>query len=87
MRTTLNIEDEAVAQLKKYAEERDISLGQAASDLIHRGIESLPKFKTKGGWVVFDLPPGSPPLTNELLDKWEAEDYEEEYQRAMSPRR
>jgi hypothetical protein len=87
MRTTLNIEDEAVAQLKKYAEERDISLGQAASDLIHRGIESLPKFKTKGGWVVFDLPPGSAPLTNELLDKWEAEDYEEEYQRAMSPRR
>ena len=48
MRTTLNIEDEAVSLLKKYAQERDISLGQAASDLIHRGVESLPQFKTKG---------------------------------------
>ena len=87
MRTTLNIEDEAHSTLKEYAEARDISLGQAASDLIHRGAESLPKFKKKGGWVIFDLPPGSPPLTNELLDQWEAEDYDEEFQRAMSPRR
>ena len=87
MRTTLNIEDEAVSLLKKYAQERDISLGQAASDLIHRGVESLPQFKTKGGWVIFDLPAGAPPLTNELLDKWESEEYEEEYRRAFSPRR
>jgi hypothetical protein len=83
----LNIEDDAISVLKKYAEERDLSLGQAASALIHRGAEALPKFKTKGGWVIFDLPPGSPPLTNELLDKWEEEEYEDEYQRAMSPRR
>ena len=72
-----NIDDEA----------RDISLGQAASDLVHRGVESLPKFKKKGGWAILELPPGSSPITNVLLDQWEAEDYEEEYQRAMSPRR
>lgn len=87
MRTTLNIEDEALLVIKKYAEERKISLGQAASDLVHRGAESLPKFKMKNGWVVFELPPGTRPLTNEILDKWEEEDYVEEHRRAFSPRR
>jgi hypothetical protein len=87
MRTTLNIDDEALLMIKKYAGEREISLGQAASDLVHRGAESLPEFKTKNGWVVFEVPTETPPLTNELLDQWEAEDSDQEYQRAFSPRR
>ena len=86
MRTTLNIDDDALLVIKKYADEREISLGQAASDLVHRGAESLPRFKTKNGWVVFDLPPGTPPLTNEMLDQWEEEDNAEEHRRAFSPR-
>jgi len=87
MRTTLNIEDEALATLKEYAAKRNLSLGDAASDLIIRGIQNAPKFKMKGGFVVFDLPPGSPPLTMERVKQIEQEDYEEEYQRAISPRR
>jgi hypothetical protein len=87
MRTTLNIEDSAFLTIRKYAEERGISLGQATSDLIHRGAESLPQFKTKNGWAIFDVPAGSPPLTNERLDELESLEYEEEYRRAFSPRR
>lgn len=87
MRTTINIEDSAFLTIRKYAEERGISLGQAASDLVHRGVESLPRFKTKNGWAVFDAPPGSPPLTNEILDDWENAEHEEEYRRALSSRR
>lgn len=87
MRTTLNIEDDALSVIRKYAEERKISLGQAASDLVHRGAESLPQFKTKHGWVVFEPSPVTPPLTNELLDEWEKAEYEEEHRRAFSPRR
>jgi hypothetical protein len=87
MRTTLNIEDDALQLVKKYAEERSISLGQAVSDLVHRGAESLPKFKTRNGWVIFNVPPGTPPLTNEMLEEWENADNEEEYRRAFSPRR
>jgi hypothetical protein len=30
------------------------------------------------------VPPGTPPITNELLDQWEQEDYDEEFRRAMS---
>ena len=87
MRTTLNIEDEALSVIKKYAEVRHVSLGQAASDLVHRGAESLPKFKMKNGWVQLGIPAGSPPLTGELVDQWEKEEYDEEYRRAISPRR
>jgi len=87
MRTTLNIEEEALSAIKKYAEERAISLGQAASDLIHRGAGNLPQFRTKNGWTVFEPPPGSPPLTKETLEEWENADHEEEYRRAFSPRR
>jgi hypothetical protein len=83
----MNIEDDALRLVKKYAEERSISLGQAVSDLVHRGAESLPKFKTRNGWVIFDVPPCTPPLTNEMLEEWENADNEEEYRRAFSPRR
>jgi hypothetical protein len=73
MRTTLNIDDEG--------------LGQAASDLVQRGAEDLPRFKTKNGWVVFELPAGTPPLTSEMLDEWGKAEHEEEHRRAFSPRR
>jgi hypothetical protein len=63
----LNIEDDALSMIRQYAEERGISIGQAASDLVHRGAESLPSFKTKNGRSVFDLPAGTPVLTNETL--------------------
>ena len=87
MRTTLNIEADALEVIKEYASERHVSLGQAASDLVHRGAESLPQFKTKNGWVIYDLPAGAPPLTKEALGELERLDNEEEYLRAVSPRR
>ena len=49
--------------------------------------EELPEFKTKNGWVQFELPPGTPPLTNEQLEEWERSEHEEEHLRAISPRR
>jgi hypothetical protein len=45
------------------------------------------EFKMKNGWVQFELPPGTPPLTNEKLEEWERMDYDEEFRRAVSPRR
>jgi hypothetical protein len=56
----VNIEDEALSVIRKYAEEREISLGQAASDLVHRGAgepspvqdkERLGRFRTSPGIV------------------------------------
>jgi hypothetical protein len=52
----LNIDEDALLVIKRYAEERELSLGRAASDLIHRGAESIPQFNSKNGWVIFDVP-------------------------------
>jgi len=87
MRTTLNIEDGALSVIKQYAEARRVSLGQAASDLVHRGAESLPNFKTENGWALLEPAPGTPPLTVGLMEQWENDDNNEEFQRAVSPRR
>ncbi len=84
MRTTLNVEEEALSVIKKYADEREILLGQATSDLVHLGAGSLPQFKMKNGWVVFDLPVGTPPLTNKKLDEWENAEQAEEHRLAFS---
>ena len=78
----MNIEEGAMVMLKRYAEDREISLGQAASDLIHRGMESRPRFETKNGWVVFDVPAGP-----DIVPESEQAEYDEEYRRAFSPRR
>ena len=74
MRTTLDLDDEALRLIREHARSRGVSLGKAASELVWLGAESLPKFRTKNGWVVFDLPPGSPPLTLEAVAALEAED-------------
>ncbi len=87
MRTTLNIDDEAFAEVKKYAEQRSISLGEAATSLISRGVASLPNFKMKNGWVLFDSVPGAPPLNDETVRLLADEDLNEGVQREFSPRR
>ena len=81
------MDDDALLAIKKYAGDRRISLGRAASDLVHRGVVSLPQFKTKNGWVIFELPAGTPPLTTHTLNAWEKAEGEEEHRRAFSPRR
>jgi hypothetical protein len=48
---------------------------------------ALPQFKTKNGWVIFELPAGADPLTAETLDEWEKAEHEDEHRRAFSPRR
>ena len=86
MRTTLNIDEEAMKAVKKHADDRGVSLGQAASDLIHRGAQNVPQFKMKNGWALLEAP-GNPPLTNEMIEQWEQEDFDDEYKLAFSPRR
>lgn len=77
MRITLNIHDDALSVIRKYAEQRTISLGQAASDLVLRGAKSVTPFRTKNGWTLFDLSPSTPPLTSETLEEGEKAEHEE----------
>jgi hypothetical protein len=85
MRTTLQIEDEALEIVRDYAQARNISLGRAVSELVCVGHKHLPKLKAKNGWVVHELPAGSPLLTQERLDQIKNQEFAEEFQRSLAP--
>jgi hypothetical protein len=73
MRTTLSLEDDAVAVIQAYAQSHRISLGKAASELIRRGAHYQIGIKKVNGLPVFDAPDDFPALTTarvrELLDE------------------
>jgi hypothetical protein len=73
MRTTLNLDDDILAELKQYAESRSMALGKAASDLVRKGISNPTPTRTKNGIVVFDIPADSPRITSEHVKKLESD--------------
>jgi hypothetical protein len=75
MRTTINLEDDVLEDVKRYAEERRVALGKAVSDLVRRGLRSPVATRIVNGLHVAVLPPDSPTVTNEdvlrLMDELE----------------
>ena len=73
MRTTLNLEEDAMAAAQAYARARAIKLGQAVSELIRRGSAEKVAMKQVNGVWVFDLPSDTPKVTarqvKQLLDE------------------
>jgi hypothetical protein len=67
MRTTLNLEDDALEILRNYAEERSLPMGKAASELISKGSKAPLPTRLVDGFVIFDLPPGGPKITSERV--------------------
>jgi hypothetical protein len=65
MRTTWNVDDEIVEGVKEYALARSISAGEAASQLIRRGLKSGIGIRYEDGIPVFDTPEDSPTVTLE----------------------
>ena len=53
MRTTLS-------QARSYAESRDISLGNAVSELVRKGLHAPLKTRVVNGFHAVELPPESP---------------------------
>ena len=73
MRTTLNLDDAVLEDLKDYANSRSVPLGKAASDLLRKGLTSKTPTRRVNGFVVFDIPAGSRKVTTELVKKLESE--------------
>jgi len=73
-RTTLTLEDEVLAILKRYARSRSMSLGQAVGDLVRRGLEDGRPTREINGLVVIDLPPDSPTVRQEHVKQLESEE-------------
>ena len=76
MRTTVNLDDDLLDQVRLYADGQAVGLGKALSDLVKRGLASDPplRFKKVNGLPVVILPPDSPPVSTELIKKLETEE-------------
>lgn len=73
MRTTINIDDDALDLVRQYSQARSLALGKAASELLRRGFSSPTPTRTVNGLIVFDVPPDEPRITNERVKELESE--------------
>lgn len=76
MRTTLNLDEDVLEVLKQYADARSISLGQAASELVQRGLEAPVQTRLVNGFHAVVLPPGRTKITSDRV-KQRLEDEDE----------
>jgi hypothetical protein len=65
MRTTWNVDDEVVEELKEYARERAIPAGKAVSFLLKQALHKPLGTRVENGFEVFDVPEDSPMVTLE----------------------
>ena len=73
MRTTIAIDDDVLRAAKYLARDRSISLGTAVSELMRKGLNENRVVNDDGGFPVFRISPGSPPLTLEEVRRAEDE--------------
>jgi hypothetical protein len=65
MRTTWNVDDEVVEQVKQYAIARSVPAGKAVSYLLKQALHRPLGTRIENGFVVFDVPDDSPIITLE----------------------
>jgi hypothetical protein len=75
MRTTLNLSEDALEQVKEYAAARSISLGEATSVLVIRGLKQRIPVRKDGYFFVFS--PGEDAETITLEHALKIEDESE----------
>jgi Arc/MetJ family transcription regulator len=73
MRTTLRLDDEVLSKVKRYAENRSLTLGEAVNDLVQRALTEPRPTKEVNGVRVFDLPPESPRVGTKKVRELDAE--------------
>lgn len=86
MRTTLRLDDDVFVYAKQRAAEQGKPLGLVVSELARLGMKrTRPRFKTRNGFVLFDVPPGSKTFSLEDVKRAEEEE-DERYARLVSGR-
>ena len=73
MRTTLSLDDDVFPLIRRYAEGRSLGLGKAVSELVKKGLKAPTPTRMENGFLVFDVPPDSPPVTSERIKQLESE--------------
>lgn len=73
MRTTLSLDDDVFQLARRYAESRSLALGKAVSELVRKGLRAPLPTRMENGFLVFDVPPDTPPITSERVKELESE--------------
>jgi hypothetical protein len=73
VRTTLTLDDDVVELVQRQAKLRGVSMGQAVSDLLRRGLTASTPSRCQDGLVVFQLPADSPTVTTDDVRRIEIE--------------
>jgi hypothetical protein len=73
MRTTLNLDDDVLRQVRSYAESRDVPVGRAVSELVRKGLSVPTPIKSVNGIQVFDIPSDSARVTSTRVKELESE--------------
>lgn len=69
MRTTLNISDDVLQQVKQFAAARSMPTGAAASFLLKQALNKPLGTRIEDGFEVFDVPEDSPVITQEHVQR------------------
>lgn len=65
MRTTVNIEDEVLDEVRQYARARTMPAGDAISYLLKQALRKPLGTRVEKGFLVFDVPEDSPIVSQE----------------------
>ncbi len=65
MRTTWNVDDEVVEEIKEYARARTMPAGKAVSFLLKQALRKPLGTRIENGFEVFDVPENCPIVTLE----------------------
>jgi hypothetical protein len=69
MRTTLNLDDDAVEILREYSQTRSLPMGKAASELVRKGAHAPVQMRMVNGFWTVDLPKGGKKVTTEHVKR------------------
>jgi hypothetical protein len=83
MRTTMSIDDDVMEQVKQYAGNRSVSMGEAATELLRRGLTRPLPTRIMNGLHIPILPPSGVKLTSEMVEKLESEQGMEEMEKVL----
>jgi len=67
VRTTVNIDEDVLGVVSRYAESRALSMGAAITELLRRGLESQRATRKRNGVHVFLLSQDSPRMTSKKV--------------------
>jgi hypothetical protein len=67
MRTTLNLDDDALKILREYSEARSLALGKAASELVRKGASAPLRLRLENGFCTVVLPRGGKKISSERV--------------------